>query len=180
MTIGARVRLLRDPESAPAAPRAALRIAARGPALGDDAPEAAAVCRDEPVEGVEQRRGVRGAQQPREAASRRQLGEEGERAAAIARDGRAVTADEPPALAALLLRDLTEQARGFLVGERQQRQVAATVDSGDATRRPATEPSGPRIEQHRAPKRRVRCLGRELGRGHRPSTVTLDGHLFKR
>jgi hypothetical protein len=49
-----------------------------------------------------------------------------------------------------VLRHRSEQAPRFLIGERKQCKLLASVQRGDDPRRPTAEPSAAGIEQHRA------------------------------
>jgi hypothetical protein len=114
------------------------------------------MARQKPVQRVHQHRCSHGSQGSAERAGQPDLGQKSNAPAAVAGKQGAVGKDEPPALPVCLLGHGREQAAGFLVGQREQRQLFAPVDRGDDPRRPATELSAPRIEQNRARKAR-RC-----------------------
>jgi hypothetical protein len=69
------------------------------------------------------------------------LAEQGNAAAIVAGKRRPVGQDEPPALAAFLLRDLREELRRLAAGQREERQLFVSVNCGDDPRRPPAEPS---------------------------------------
>jgi hypothetical protein len=101
------------------------------------------------VSGIEQSAGVRGTQQPAERQRHAQLEQQGERAAVVTGDERAVAENEPPAFAPRVLGHAREQRARFLVAEGQQRELASAVEPGDDTRRPPAELSPTRVEQDR-------------------------------
>jgi hypothetical protein len=100
------------------------------------------------VEAVDERRGAEGPQYASEWACHAQFEKEGDSASGIAGDRRAVPEDQPPTFIARVLGHGPEQAIGLFVGERQQRQLFASVELGDDPRRPATELSGAGVEQN--------------------------------
>jgi len=114
------------------------------------------VARYDLVKPVDERRGVDGSDDARQTTGEPDLGEERHAAAVIAGNQRPVLQDEPPTLVPSLFGYACEQLAGFIVRERQQRQLFASVDPGDDTRRPSAEPSGPGIEQNRAQETRDR------------------------
>jgi len=71
----------------------------------------------------------------------RQLQQQLEATALVARERRAIRQNEPPTLAPAILWDSGEQAPGGLIGEGQERQPIPLVEAGDHPGRPATEAS---------------------------------------
>ena len=87
-----------------------------------------------------------------------ELGEEPDAPTPVASDRRAIAKDEPPAVAARVLRDGREQPTCLLIRQRKQREVLPSIHRGDDPRRPATEPStagieedGPRVQLDSSP-----------------------------
>lgn len=106
--------------------------------------------RHEPVEPVEEPRQPERAEDTPERSGKPDLGQEHQAPAVIARDRGTIAEHEPPALAALVLGYPSEQSGGFLVGERQQRQLVPSVERGDDPRRPSAELSAAGIKEDRA------------------------------
>ena len=86
-------------------------------------------------------------QQAAERSGEPDFSEERDRAAGVARNRRPVSENEPPALAAGILRYGRDQAAGLLVSEREQGKLFAAVELGDDTRRPAAELSGAGVKK---------------------------------
>jgi hypothetical protein len=101
------------------------------------------------VERVEEARGAEGPQHVSERSRRPHFEEERDGASGVARDWRSVPQDEPPAFVPRVFGHGPEQTIGLLVGERQQRQLFASIEPGDDPRRPPTELSGAGVEQNR-------------------------------
>jgi hypothetical protein len=137
--------------SIPAAP-ISLWIAPRRGAFGHEPSEAGAVAGHEVDERVDERRQPQGAKKAPERTGQADLGEEPDSSALVAGNEGAVAEDEPPTLAARFLRNVAEQTAGFLVREREQCQLLATIERGDDPRRPAAEVSAAGIEHDRARK----------------------------
>jgi hypothetical protein len=108
------------------------------------------VAGDELVESVEEPRGAEGPQNASERSRRPHFEEERDAASGIARNGRPVSEDQPPTLVARVFGHGSKQTIGLLVGERQQRQLFASIEPGDDTRRPPTELSAAGVEKDRA------------------------------
>jgi hypothetical protein len=108
------------------------------------------VARHESVDRVDGGTQAEDAERDADPTRRPQLCEERDASAVVARDRRAVGQDEPPAVAAAVRRDRSEQALGLGVLERQEGERSMPVDAGDEPRRPAAEPSAARVQQHRA------------------------------
>lgn len=106
------------------------------------------------VQRVHERRRSRGSQHPAERAGQPDLGEERDAPTAVAGTQGPVAEDEPPALAACLLGHGREQIAGFVVSEREHRQLLVPVERDDDPRRPPAELSATRVEQNRARKAR--------------------------
>jgi hypothetical protein len=123
-------------------------MAARRSPVGNHPPEPAAVAGDELVEPVHERGGVEHLERAAERPGHPELGEDRDASAGVARKRRAVAEHEPPALVPRLLRHCSQKAARLVVGERQERQLFASVDRGDDTRRPATELSSARVEEY--------------------------------
>lgn len=87
------------------------------------------------------------AEQLADGSGRAEVDEEGNAAAAITGDGRAVAAHEPPAPTSIVRRNRCEQAVGFLVLDRNEREIALAIESDGDPRRPAAELS-PAVIQH--------------------------------
>jgi hypothetical protein len=94
-----------------------------------------------PVECVNHLGRAERSKQAAQRAGQSDLGQERDAPSVIARHGRAIAEDEPPALATCFLRHRCEKTVCLLIGEREQSQLFATVESGDDTRRPAAKPS---------------------------------------
>jgi hypothetical protein len=92
------------------------------------------------VQRTEQLDGSRGAE----------IDEEGNAAAAITGDGRAVATHEPPASASLVRRNRCEQALGFLVLERNESEITVAIEPDGDPRRPPAELSPAVVQQHGA------------------------------
>ncbi len=125
-------------------------VASRRRAVGYDSTKASTVPRDELVECVDQAAGVDGAQSVGNRPGEAYLSEERNAPACVAGQERAVAAHKPPALAASRGGNVFEQPSGFGVGQREQREILSSVESGDDTRRELAEPSGTGVEQRRA------------------------------
>lgn len=119
------------------------------------------MARHDPVQRVHQPRRSHDPQGSAERAGQPDLGQEGNAPTDVPGKQAPVGKEEPPALAARILGHGREHAAGFLVGQREQRQLFVPVDHGDDPRRPPAELSAPRIEQHRA-RERKRELHRRL------------------
>jgi hypothetical protein len=89
-------------------------------------------------------------QEPSQRPSQSYLFEKCDAAAGIARNGRCVPQDEPPAVVAPSFADAGEQSNSCILGERKKGQLVPTIQSRDDTRREPAEPSGARVEQRRA------------------------------
>jgi hypothetical protein len=124
------------------------------------------------VERVEEGRGAEGPQRAPERAHRTHFEEQSDAASGIARDGRAVPEDEPPALVARVIGHRREQTSGFLVGQRQQRQLFTSVELGDDPRRPPTELSGAGVEQNWAPQPGIHVADYRTAVGTTSSTTS--------
>jgi hypothetical protein len=98
------------------------------------------------VEGIDELPGAKRAQRAAQRPRQPQLREHRHTAATVARDRRAVAADEPEALAAPLLGDGSEQELRLLVCERKQRKLFLPIEPDDDPRRPATELSAAVVE----------------------------------
>jgi hypothetical protein len=116
----------------------------------DEPAQPPAVLSQEPIERVDERRQSTRTQHEPEPPGERDLGQEHDAAAAVAREGHPVAADDPPAFRTSVLRHQSQQAPGFLVRKWKQGKLLTQVDRGDDPRRPATESSTARIEQHGA------------------------------
>jgi hypothetical protein len=77
------------------------------------------------------------------------LPEERDASSCVTGNRRPVAKDEPPAFVPRVFGHGPEQTIGLLVGERQQRQLFASIEPGDDPRRPPTELSGAGVEQNR-------------------------------
>ena len=104
------------------------------------------------VECVQKCRRANGAEEAGKGTGQPELREELDAPAAVAGNRRPVAEDEPPALAAGVLRDRREQTVGLLSRERKQGELLVTVEPGDDTRRPTAEASVARVEEHRPAK----------------------------
>ena len=89
-------------------------------------------------------------QEPSQRRSQSHLFEKCDAAAGIARNGRCVPQDEPPAVVAPSFADAGEQSNSSVLGERKKGQLVPTIQSRDDTRREPAEASGARVEQRRA------------------------------
>jgi hypothetical protein len=140
----ARDRVKRMPGTEPCLRRRAGQgVSPRCQPLGNESTEASAMPRHDLVQRVQQRRRSHGSQDSAERAGQPDRDEERHGPAGIPGKQAPVGKDEPPALAARLLGHGREQMAGFLVGQREQRQLFVPVDRGDDPRRPPTEPSAP-------------------------------------
>jgi hypothetical protein len=110
----------------------------------------------EPIERVEERRGVQRPEHVSRGLGQPDLREERDAATGVAGNRCPVAEHEPPAFVPRLFGHTCEQAAGLFIGERQKRQLFVSVEPGDDTRRPPAELSGAGIEQNRARKRRYR------------------------
>ena len=108
------------------------------------------------VERVDGRRGVGRSEHATQRPCEPDLGDERDAASGVAGNRRPVPEDEPPAFVPRFFAHGRKQSAGLIIGERQQRQLLASVEPGDDTRRPPAELSGTRIEQNRTRKRRDR------------------------
>ena len=105
---------------------------------------------DEPVHGVHHWRGVHDAEQPADRPRGAEIREEGNAAAAVAGNGRAVSAHEPPAFASLVGGNRREQSVGFRVPEGKESEVTVAIEPDGDPRRPAAELSPAVVEHHGA------------------------------
>jgi hypothetical protein len=100
------------------------------------------------VQLVQQRRRSQSSQDSAERAGQPDRDEERLAPAVVSGKQAPVGKDEPPALATRLLGHGRKQMAGFLVGQREQRQLFVPVDRGDDPRRPPAELSGAGIEEN--------------------------------
>jgi hypothetical protein len=104
------------------------------------------------VERIHEPTRPNGAQDPRERAGQTDLGEERHAPSCIPWNRSAVAENDPPTVVPGLFGYRREQAVGFCLLEREERQLFVPVEPGDDPRRPAAELSAPGIEQNRARK----------------------------
>ena len=105
---------------------------------------------DEGVHGVQDGRGVHGAEELAEDPRGGEIREEGNAATAVAGHGRTVETYEPPATASFLGRNRREQAVGVLVLEGNECEITVAIEPDGDPRRPAAELS-PAVVQHDRP-----------------------------
>ncbi len=110
---------------------------------------------DERIHSVQYGRGVHGAEQLADWPRGAEIQKEGNAAAAIAGDGRAVSAHEPPASASLVGGNRREQAVGFLALERNESEITVAIECDGDPRRPAAELSPAVVEHHGALQRSI-------------------------
>jgi hypothetical protein len=108
------------------------------------------VLSEELIERVNERRQSTRTQHEPEPPRERDLGQEHDTPAAVASEGHPIAADDPPAFCTSVLWHHGQQATGFLVRKWKQGKLLTQVGRGDDPRRPATESSTARIEQHGA------------------------------
>jgi hypothetical protein len=101
----------------------------------------------EPVQLVDDPRCACRSQQGGQRAGEAELGEKRDAPSAVARDGRAIAKDEPPAFGPFRLGHGGEQRVGLLICEREQGHLPLPVELGDDPRRPAAEPSAAGVEK---------------------------------
>jgi hypothetical protein len=105
---------------------------------------------DELVEGIDERVRTNGSKKPSQRPGESQLYQQRDAASCVSWQGCPVPGNQPPALVSAWLGNPGKQPNRLVVGEREQGELAPTIESRDGTRRETTEASGARVEQHRA------------------------------
>ena len=113
-------------------------------------PERLPIAGQQPVARINGRREAEHAADLSKKSGARQLEQQLEATALVARERRAIRHYQPPTLAPAVLWDSGEQANGLLISEGQERQPILLIEAGDHPGRPGTGASARSVQQHRA------------------------------